>query len=155
MDGALKRRCAVMLELSASLARVLEWMTRALPGLFLGSPAGQGLCSSSQGLNLARLAEVAAFVVAHLAGASSAASSAAADGGRFGRQSAHAAADAAVPLPPIARALAKHFLPSQNMRRSTLIAPVVGESLCKGASICSCCLPGLARTCLLRHGLHG
>ena len=112
-----------MLELSASLARVLEFLTRALPAAFLpdnGPPARH----VSAGLHLARLAEVAAFVVAHLAGACSGAAP----------NTAAASHGAALPpaggplptVPPVARALAAHFPPAQNMRRATLIAPVIG-----------------------------
>lgn len=38
-ESGLKRRCIVMLELSATLARVLEFLTSRLPDIFLsGSP---------------------------------------------------------------------------------------------------------------------
>lgn len=37
-ESGLKRRCIVMLELSATLARVLEFLTSKLPDLFLSGP---------------------------------------------------------------------------------------------------------------------
>lgn len=37
-ESGLKRRCIVMLELSATLARVLEFLTSRLPDLFLAGP---------------------------------------------------------------------------------------------------------------------
>lgn len=37
-ESGLKRRCIVMLELSATLARVLEFLTSKLPELFLSGP---------------------------------------------------------------------------------------------------------------------
>ena len=37
-EPGLKRRCIVMLELSATLARVLEFLTARLPDVFLAGP---------------------------------------------------------------------------------------------------------------------
>ena len=37
-EPGLKRRCIVMLELSATLARVLEFLTSRLPDVFLAGP---------------------------------------------------------------------------------------------------------------------
>lgn len=56
-EELLKRRCAVMMELSGTLARVLEFCTARLASLFLSGPQ----------LNITRLAETACFVVAHAA----------------------------------------------------------------------------------------
>ena len=42
-ESGLKRRCIVMLELSATLARVLEFLTSKLPDLFLSGPSSQPL----------------------------------------------------------------------------------------------------------------
>lgn len=63
-EEALKRRCIVMLELAATLARVLEFVTARMSRLFLAGPP----------LNMARLTETACFVVAHLAAPTAAAS---------------------------------------------------------------------------------
>ena len=38
-EPGLKRRCIVMLELSATLARVLEFLTSRLPDVFLAGPS--------------------------------------------------------------------------------------------------------------------
>ncbi len=57
-EDVLKRRCAVMMELSGTLARVLEFCTMKLASQFLAGPSS---------LNMGRLAETACFVVAHVA----------------------------------------------------------------------------------------
>ena len=54
--GALTRRAAGMAELAAGLARLLHFFAARLPAAFLGA-------SAAAGVNLARLAETAAFVV--------------------------------------------------------------------------------------------
>lgn len=92
-EDALKRRCVVMLELSATLARVLEFVTARLPRAFLAGPP----------LNMARLAETACFVVAHMAAPTAAASA-------------------------IAAVLALRFPAAQNAKRAVLLAPVLGAS---------------------------
>ncbi|KAK9841055.1 hypothetical protein WJX81_008302 [Elliptochloris bilobata] len=53
---SLARRVAGMAELAAALARLLEFLAARLPAAFLGA-------STAAGVNLARLAETAAFVV--------------------------------------------------------------------------------------------
>lgn len=82
-----------MLELSATLARVLEFVTARLPRAFLEGPP----------LNMARLAETACFVVAHMAAPTAAASA-------------------------IAAVLASRFPAAQNAKRAVLLAPVLGAS---------------------------
>ena len=100
-EDALKRRCVVMLELSATLARVLEFVTARLPRAFLEGPP----------LNMARLAETACFVVAHMAAPTAAASA-------------------------IAAVLASRFLAAQNAKRAVLLAPVLGASR-NGMMVCA------------------
>ncbi len=56
MSEVLARRGAVMAELAAALARILEFVALRLPALFLGA-------DDAAGVNLSRLAETAAFVV--------------------------------------------------------------------------------------------
>jgi len=57
---ALQRRCAVMAELAAALARMLEFVAARLPAAFLGG-------GTAAGVDLARLAETAAYVVMQVA----------------------------------------------------------------------------------------
>lgn len=93
-EDALKRRCIVMLELSATMARVLEFVTARLARAFLEGPP----------LNMARLAETACFVVAHLAAPTAAARA-------------------------ICAVLSSRFPAAQNAKRAVLLAPVLGALL--------------------------